>query len=254
MITCIGMATAGKVSAGDKHPEHFWNNKYRWPFERKRTNLWGRGSLQPIDGWQVKLWSKMWGDFHSTPPTGEVESTSWNSVCLFVCPSSLQYFQYMASKSSQNHVRAHISYIIVIADVILFPMVYNMWALTWFWDDLKALDWKQWSDYVRTNRQTEFQLVDSTRPIEKTARPKVFKGKPSCMGDPFQICNICLCCLPEDTCKAKKLSVQKVFFFFASQFLGRYSLWAIFIMTIYIITLGLLPIFVWKRESRGLHW
>ena len=44
--------------------------------KEKRTNLWGRGSLQPIDGWQVKLWSKMWGDFHSTPPTGEVESTS----------------------------------------------------------------------------------------------------------------------------------------------------------------------------------
>ena len=25
--------------------------------------------------------------FHSTPPTGGVESTSWNSVCLFVCLS-----------------------------------------------------------------------------------------------------------------------------------------------------------------------
>ena len=25
-------------------------------------------------------------NFHSTPPTGWVESTSWNSVCLSVCP------------------------------------------------------------------------------------------------------------------------------------------------------------------------
>ena len=47
--------------------------------------------------------------FHSTPPTGGVESTSWNSVCLFVClsvcPSSLQHFQSRAFKSLQNHVR-----------------------------------------------------------------------------------------------------------------------------------------------------
>ena len=54
--------------------------------------------------------------FHSTLPNGRVESTSWNSVCLIdwlsVCPSSLQHFQYRAFKSSQNHVRPHISYII----------------------------------------------------------------------------------------------------------------------------------------------
>ena len=55
-------------------------------------------------------------------------------------------------------------FVIVIADVILFPMMYNMWGLTWFWDDLKAPYWKCGSDYLRTNKQTEFQLVDSTPP------------------------------------------------------------------------------------------
>ena len=59
--------------------------------------------------------------------------------------------------------------VIVIADVILYPMMYNMLGPTWFWDDLKALDWKCWSDDVRTDkqtdRQTEFQLVDSTPPV-----------------------------------------------------------------------------------------
>ena len=56
-------------------------------------------------------------------------------------------------------------FVIVIADVILFPMMYTMWGLTWFWDDLKAIYWKYWSDYVRTDKQTEFQLVDSTPPV-----------------------------------------------------------------------------------------
>ena len=63
------------------------------------------------------FWVLLWeSNFHSTPPTGGVESTSWNSVCLFVClsvfPSSLWRFQYKAFKSSQNHVRPHILYII----------------------------------------------------------------------------------------------------------------------------------------------
>ena len=44
--------------------------------------------------------------------------------------------------------------VIVIADVILYPMMYNMLGPTWFWDDLKALDWKCWSDDVQTYRQT----------------------------------------------------------------------------------------------------
>ena len=46
--------------------------------------------------------------------------------------------------------------VIVIADVILYPMMYNMLGPTWFWDDLKALDWKCWSDDVQTDRRTEF--------------------------------------------------------------------------------------------------
>ena len=33
-------------------------------------------------------------------------------------------------------------WVFVIADVILYPMMYNMLGLTLFWDDLKALDWK----------------------------------------------------------------------------------------------------------------
>ena len=51
-------------------------------------------------------------DFHSTPPTGGVESIRGNSVCLSVCTSSLQHFQSRAFKSSQNHVRPNILYII----------------------------------------------------------------------------------------------------------------------------------------------
>merc|ERR1712037_539495 len=45
-------------------------------------------------------------------PEGSSLQVEILSVCLFVCPSSLQYFQYMAFKSSQNHVRPHILYII----------------------------------------------------------------------------------------------------------------------------------------------
>ena len=45
------------------------------------------------------------------------------------------------------------------------PTVYNMWGLTWFWDDLKAIERKCWSDDVQTDRHTEFQLVDSTSPV-----------------------------------------------------------------------------------------
>ena len=33
-------------------------------------------------------------------------------------------------------------FVSVISDVILFPMIYNMWGLTWFLDDLKAIYWK----------------------------------------------------------------------------------------------------------------
>ena len=55
-------------------------------------------------------------DFHSTPPTGGVESIRGNSVCLYVClsvcTSSLQHFQSRAFKSSQNHVGPNILYII----------------------------------------------------------------------------------------------------------------------------------------------
>ena len=40
------------------------------------------------------------------------EGSSLQVEILSVCPSSLQYFQYMVFKSSQNHVRPHISYII----------------------------------------------------------------------------------------------------------------------------------------------
>ena len=47
-----------------------------------------------------------------------------------------------------------ISNIIVVADVILFSMMYNMWCLTWFGDDLKAIYWKYWSDDGQTNKQT----------------------------------------------------------------------------------------------------
>ena len=47
----------------------------------------------------------------------------------------------------------------------LDPMVYNMWGLTSFWDDLKAIERKFWSDDVQTDKQTEFQLVDSTPPV-----------------------------------------------------------------------------------------
>ena len=32
------------------------------------------------------------------------------------------------------------------------PTVYNMWGLTWFWDDLKAIEQKCWSDDVQTDR------------------------------------------------------------------------------------------------------
>ena len=36
--------------------------------------------------------------------------------------------------------------VIVMADVLLFPMMHDMSGLTWFWDDLKGLYWKSWSD------------------------------------------------------------------------------------------------------------
>ena len=52
--------------------------------------------------------------------------------------------------------------VIVIADVIFFPMMHNVLGLTWFCDDLKAPDWKCWSDDVQNDRRTEFQLADST--------------------------------------------------------------------------------------------
>ena len=32
--------------------------------------------------------------------------------------------------------------VFVIVIVILFPMMRNMWVLTWFWGDLKAPEWK----------------------------------------------------------------------------------------------------------------
>ena len=50
--------------------------------------------------------------FHSTPPTGGVESIRGNSVRLSVRTSSLQHFQSRAFKSSQNHVGPNILYII----------------------------------------------------------------------------------------------------------------------------------------------
>ena len=49
--------------------------------------------------------------FHSTLPNGRVKSTSWNSDCLSDW-LSVRHFQYRAFKSSQNHVRPHISYIV----------------------------------------------------------------------------------------------------------------------------------------------
>ena len=39
-----------------------------------------------------------------------IESTSWKSVCLSVCLSSLQDFEYRPFISSQDHARPHISY------------------------------------------------------------------------------------------------------------------------------------------------
>ena len=48
--------------------------------------------------------------------------------------------------------------------IVLFPMTYIIWGLTWFLDDLKGQDWKCWSDYGPKDRLSEFQLVDLTQP------------------------------------------------------------------------------------------
>ena len=47
--------------------------------------------------------------------------------------------------------------VIVIADVIFFPMMHKVFGLTWFCDDLKAPDWKCWSDDGQTDKQTDKQ-------------------------------------------------------------------------------------------------
>ena len=41
-------------------------------------------------------------------------------------------------------------------------MMYNVWGLTRFWDDLRGLDWKCPSDEGQT---AKFQLIDSTSPV-----------------------------------------------------------------------------------------
>ena len=51
--------------------------------------------------------------------------------------------------------------VIVMADVFLFPMMYDMWGLTWIWDDLKGLYWKCWSDERHMDSPAEFPLIDS---------------------------------------------------------------------------------------------
>ena len=39
------------------------------------------------------------------------------------------------------------------ADIILCPAVYDMWGLTWSWDDIKGIYSKSWSDDRQTNKQ-----------------------------------------------------------------------------------------------------
>ena len=54
--------------------------------------------------------------------------------------------------------------VIIIADVILFPMMYDM-ILTWFWDDLKAPDWKWQSDYIEMDKWTNKLNFLKTLPL-----------------------------------------------------------------------------------------
>ena len=61
---------------------------------------------------------------------------------------------------------------LVIANVLLFPMMYNMWGLTWFWDDLKALYWKCWSDDGMTDRHTDRISTCRLDPSSRRSRVK----------------------------------------------------------------------------------
>ena len=61
-----------------------------------------------------------------------------------------------------------------LADVILFPIMYNMWGLTWFWDDLKALYWKYWSDDGRTDRSSTWRLDPWNRYMAPSALPQAW--------------------------------------------------------------------------------
>ena len=65
----------------------------------------------------------------------------------------------------------------ITADVILFPMIYTMWGLTWFWDELKARNeiLKRWRTYKQTNRISTWRLHPSGRRCrvnKKTGRNK----------------------------------------------------------------------------------
>ena len=54
----------------------------------------------------------------------------------------------------------------IIADVILFPTMCNIWGMTGSWDELKGPTWKCGSDYGQDNRQTNRISNCRLRPSE----------------------------------------------------------------------------------------
>ena len=73
---------------------------------------------------------------------------------------------------------------LVIADVLLFPMMYNMWGLTWFWDDLKTLYWKCWSDDGQSINQSDKQ---TDRISTCRLDPSVRKGRGKMSGSVLKL-------------------------------------------------------------------
>ena len=55
----------------------------------------------------------------------------------------------------------------------IFPIMHNMLGLTWFCDDLKAPDWKCWSDDGQTNRQTDRISTFRLDPSGRRGRVKI---------------------------------------------------------------------------------
>ena len=62
---------------------------------------------------------------------------------------------------------------LVITDVLLFPIMCNMWGLIWFWDHLKALYWKCQSDDGTSDKQTDRISTCRLEPSGRRGRVKI---------------------------------------------------------------------------------